>query len=171
MRVTAFYQDITRVKADIFIAGVTAEVKPPRGLVGKVDWYLGGFISRQVLEESLHGKEGEMTLVAIQEKLLTPRLLLVGMGAPSGLDRSEASRCFGRIGNVVRDLGLTSVALEVPSMETPRSGSYTILRETLSGFRASFRDGDVPLHCEIQILARTESESEGWRKVIRGLPR
>jgi hypothetical protein len=29
----------------------------------------------------------------------------------------------------------------------------------------------VPLHCEIQILARTESESEGWRKVIRGLPR
>lgn len=171
MRVTAFYQDITRVKADIFIAGVAAEVKPPRGLVGKVDWYLGGFISRQVLDESLHGKEGEMTLVAIQEKLLTPRLLLVGMGAPSGLDRSEASRYFGGVGKVVRDLGLTSVALEIPSMETPRSGSYGILRETLSGFRESFREGDVPLHCEIQILARTESESEGWRKVIRGLPR
>lgn len=170
MRVTAFYQDITRVKADIFVAGLAAEVKPPRGLVGKVDWYLGGFISRQLLQGTLAGKAGEMTLVAIQAKLLTPKLLLMGMGAPSELDRNTTSRNFGRIGRAVRDLGLTSVALEVPPLETPRSGSYAILRETLNGFRNAFREGDVPLHCEVQILARTESESEGWRRVIRGMP-
>ena len=94
-----------------------------------------------------------------------------GLGAPAELERVTTSRHFGRIGRVVRRLGLTSVALEVPAMETPKSGSYAILRETLAGFRDSFREGDEPLHCEIQILARTESESEGWRKVIRGLPR
>ena len=171
MRVTAFYQDITRVKSDIFVAGISDEVKPPRGLVGKVDWYLGGFMSRQVLDENLHGREGEMTLVAIQEKLLTPRLLLVGTGSAADQERTRMSRHFGRVGRVVRELGLTSVALEIPSMETPKSGSYAILRETLNGFREAYREGDVPLHCEIQILARTESESEGWRRVLRGLPR
>jgi len=171
VRVTAFYQDITRVKADIFIAGFAAEVRPPRGLVGKVDWYLGGFISRQVLEGSLHGEAGEMTLVALKDKLLTPRLLLMGLGRPSDSARDEASRHFKRIGGAVRELRLTSVALEIPSMETPKSGSYAILRETLSGFREAFREEDVPLHCEIQILARTEAESEGWRRVVRGLPR
>lgn len=171
MRVTAFYQDITRVKADIFVAGLAAEVKPPRGLVGKVDWYLGGFISRQLLEGTLQGTPGEMTLVAIQEKLLTPKLLLVGMGMLSEQDRNGIAEAFGKVGRTVRELGLTSVALEIPAMETPKSGSYAVLRETLGGFRIAFRERDVPVHCEVQILARTEMESEGWRKVVRGLPR
>jgi hypothetical protein len=171
VRVTAFYQDITRVKADIFIAAFTAEVRPPRGLVGKVDWYLGGFISRQILEGTLHGGSGEMTLVALGGKLLTPKLLLLGLGGGAELRKEDASRLFRRIGQAVRDLKLTSVALEIPLIETPKSGTYEILQETLAGFRLAYRENDAPVHCEVQILSRTEVESEGWRRVIRGLPR
>ena len=171
MRVTAFYQDVTRVKADIFVAGFTGEVRPPRGLVGKVDWYLGGFISRQILEGTLSLEPGDMTLVAVQGKLLTPRLLLVGTNGAAGRDREGIAEHFRRLGAAVRDLRLRSVALEVPDMETPKSGSFVILGETLAGFREAFSDRENPLHCEIQVLARTEEESEGWRRIIRGLPR
>jgi hypothetical protein len=171
VRVTAFYQDITRAKADIFIAGITAEVRPPRGLVGKVDWYLGGFLSRQILEGTLKGGAGEMTLVALKGKLLTPKLLLLGLGGGAELRREEASAQFRRVGQAVRDLNLTSVALEIPLIETPRSGTYVILQETLAGFRQAYRENGDPVHCEVQILSRTEVESEGWRRVIRGMPR
>jgi hypothetical protein len=63
------------------------------------------------------------------------------------------------------------VALEIPLIETPKSGTYEILQETLAGFRLAYRENDAPVHCEVQILSRTEVESEGWRRVIRGLPR
>ncbi len=169
MRVTAFYQDVTRVKADIFIAGFTADPLPPRGLVGKVDWYLGGFISRQIIEKTLAGREGEMTMVAIQGKLLTPRLLLVGLGDVSRLDRDSAAAHFRRIGPTLKAMDLKSAAIEIPSLETPRSGAYRIVGATLAGFRESFRKDGTPLHCEVQIMARTEEESEGWRRVVRGL--
>lgn len=171
MRVTAFFQDITRVKADVFIAGFTGEKRPPRGIVGKVDWYLGGFISQQILDGRLDGHTGSMTLVAVQGKLLTPRLLLVGLGDGGGLDRETAAGSFLGLGEAVRRLGLRSVAMEIPPMETPRSGAYRILGETIRGFREAYTEDGTPLHCEIQILARTEDESEGWRRVIRGLLR
>ena len=171
MRVTAFFQDITRVKADVFIAGFSGEKRPPRGVVGKVDWYLGGFISRQIIDGKLGGNAGSRTVVAVQGKLLTPRLLLVGLGDGGGLDRDAAAESFYSLGETVRSLGLRSVAMEIPSIETPRSGSYRILGETLRGFRESFTEEGTPQHCEIQILARTEEESEGWRRVIRGLLR
>lgn len=171
MRVTASYQDITRVKADIFVAGFTAAPRPTRGLVGRVDWYLGGFISRQILAEALKGREGEMTLVALQGKLLTPRLLLVGMGQPDVLDREAAADSFRRVGPAVRAMHLTTAAIEIPALETPRSGSYKIVGETLAGFREAFQSEGKAQHCEVQILARTEEESEGWRRVVRGLLR
>lgn len=171
MRTTAFYQDVTRVKADIFVAGFPQEVRPPKGLVGKVDWYMGGFISRQIRSGTLRVLRGEMTLVAIQDKLFTPRLLLVGLGESAGLKRQVAARSFRNVGKAVRDLSLRSVALEIPSIETPKSGFFDILEETLAGFREVFKEKDSPLHCEIQVLARTEEESEGWRRIIRGVQR
>lgn len=169
MRVTAFYQDVTRVKADILVAGFTADPAPPRGLVGKVDWYIGGFISRQIIEGSLKGREGEMTMVAVQGKLLTPKLLLVGLGDSARVDRDSAAAVFRRVGGTLKALDLKSAAIEIPSLETPRSGAYRIIGETLAGFREAYRRDGTPLHCEIQILARTEEESEGWRRVVRGL--
>ena len=166
-RITASYQDVTRVKADIFVAGITTDVRPPRGIAGKVDWYLGGFISRQMLEGTLKGRAGEMTLMDIRGKLLTPRLLIIGLGKEVSLNREAAAAHFRRLGSAVRDLGLGKVALEIPAMETPKGGTYVILSETLRGFKEAYEEGDSKMYYEIQILARNEKESEGWRRVVR----
>ena len=168
-RVTAFFQDITRVKADMLIAGITTDVRPPFGLAGRVDWYLGGFVSRQILGGVLDGSPGAMTLVAIRDKLLTPRLLLVGLGKSAGLRPADAAVHFRGLGMVVRELGLQRVALEVPAIETPRTGSHEILRSVMEGFRKAFDNQGADTYCEIQILARTEEESEGWRRVVRNI--
>jgi hypothetical protein len=169
-RITAFYQDITRVKADILVAGITTDIRPPRGLAGKVDWYMGGFISRQILGGILDGRQGAMTLIAIKEKLLTPRLLLVGVGAAAAITQEDAAIHFSPLGDTIRELGLQKVALEIPAIETPKSGTYEIVRGIMSGFRRAFKEEKGPgTYCEIQILARTEKESEGWRRVLRNL--
>ncbi len=167
-RITAFYQDITRVKADILVAGITTDVRPPRGLAGKVDWYMGGFLSRQILGGKLDGRPGVMTMIAIQGKLLTPRLLLVGVGA--AMTQEDAAGHFRPLGDTIRELGLQKVALEIPAIETPKSGVYDIVRGVMKGFRRAFKEERGPgTYCEIQILARTEEESEGWRRVLRNL--
>jgi hypothetical protein len=169
-RITAFYQDITRVKADILVAGITTDLRPPRGLAGKVDWYMGGFLSRQILGGKLDGRPGVMTMIAIQGKLLTPRLLLVGVGAAAAMTQEDAASHFRPVGDTVRELGLQKVALEIPAIETPKSGVYDIVRGVMKGFRRAFKEERGPgTYCEIQILARTEEESEGWRRVLRNL--
>lgn len=168
-RITAFYQDITRVKADILVAGITTDLRPPRGLAGKVDWYMGGFLSRQILGGMLDGRPGVMTLIAIQEKLLTPRLLLVGVGG-GAMTHEDVALSFRPVGDTIRELGLQKVALEIPAIETPKSGTYDIVTGIMKGFRRAFKEERGPgTYCEIQILARTEEESEGWRRVLRNL--
>lgn len=170
-RVTAFYQDVTRVKADIFIAGITMDMSPPKGLVGRVDWYLRGFISRQVLDGKLNAGEGEMTLVALQNKLFTPRILMVGLGREEDLNSDSTAASFSLLGGIVRDLGVGRVALEIPAVEVSGDGPYKILRETMRGFQDAFEEGEKRAYCEIQLLARTEEESESWRRVVKGLLR
>lgn len=166
MRVTAYFQDVTRVEADIFIASIFSDVRPPRGLAGKIDWYLGGFISRLLLEEKLRGEMGENTLVAIQHKLLTSRLLLVGMGVSNQLLPETVAAQFRRVAGIIRNLRLQRIAIEIPLLAKSTNTTIQILESMVTEFRGAFC-GSPDEEMEIHILSRTEEESEYWRWIIR----
>ena len=163
MRVSAFLRDVTRVEADLFAAPFFEDVRPPRGLLGKVDWYLGGFLSRLILEEKLHGKTGEKALVPLRGKLLTPWLMLIGLGTSQDMNVEIIAPQYMRLAEAARDLGCSKIAIEIPLLSKERREA--VVEEILLGFEQflSSRGG------EVQILARNEKEGVLLREIVRNI--
>lgn len=162
MKISALFHDITRVETDILIAPIWSDARPPGGLAGRADWYLCGFLSRLILAGRLRGEPGETTLVAVQGKLLAPRLLLVGMGPRAAVAARAYADHLRHAAEVVGDLKLSSVALEMPPADA-RTSLRTLLGELCEAFSDVVRAGEG----ELQILAGAEEECESWRKAIR----
>lgn len=162
MKINALFHDVTRVEADILVAPLWSDLRPPRGLAGRADWYLCGFLSRLILEDRLRGEPGETTLVAVQGRFHAPRLLLVGLGPRSALPARDYAAHLRHIAQVVRDLKLASVAIEMPPPEE-RLNLGSLLGELGEAFADVILTGEG----ELQILAGSEEECEAWRKTIR----
>jgi hypothetical protein len=162
MKIGAVFNDVTRVETEILVAPVWSDVRPPRGLAGRADWYLGGFVSRLIRAGTVRGTPGETTLVAVQGKLLAPRLLLLGCGPRGPVGAAALGEHLRHAAAVVRDLGLATVGLEVPPADV-RTSLRSLVGEVGEAFAgvAAAEDG------EVQILAGTEEECESWRKAIR----
>lgn len=160
MKIGALFHDVTRVETEILVAPVWSDVRPPRGLAGRADWYLCGFVSRLMRAGTVRGTPGETTLVAVQGKLLAPRLLLLGCGPRRPVDAAALGGHLRHAAQVVRDLGLTAVALEMPPAD-PRASLRSLIAELGDAFAGAAGDG------EVQILAGSEEECESWRKAIR----
>jgi hypothetical protein len=163
VKIGALYHDVTRVEADLIVAPLWSGDRPPQGVAGFADWHLCGFLSRLILEGRLRGAAGETTLIAVQGRLLAPRLLLLGCGGRSVPFDAEAGAAHaGRAAAVAGDLKLSSVAIEVPVSDT-RAG----LRALVSRIGDLFAAVLPPNEGEVQVLAGSEEECERWRSAIR----
>jgi hypothetical protein len=162
VKISAVFHDVTRVESDCLVAPLWRGERPPRGLAGRADWHLCGFISRLILAGRLSGEIGETTLVAAQGKLVAPRLLLLGLGPRGAVDATAASGHLQRAAAVVGGLRLSSVALELPPVD-----SRPAMRALLGELGETFAGALPPGEGEIQILAATEDECERWRAAIR----
>lgn len=162
MKVAALYHDVTRVEADLLVAPLWAGDRPPRGLAGRADWHLCGFVSRLLLAGRVTGAPGETTLVAVQGRLPAPRLLLLGCGARAPFDAAAAAEHARRAAVVAADLRVASVAIEVPVRDS-RQG----LRDLLLRIGDAFAAALPPNEGEVQVLAASEAECELWRVALR----
>jgi hypothetical protein len=163
VKIGALHHDLTRVEADLLIAPLRSGDRPPRGIAGFADWHLCGFLSRLILDGRLRGEEGETTLVAVQGRLLCPRLLLLGCGDQGATFDAETGAAHAeRAARVAGGLKVSSVAIELPVSDT-RSG----LRALVTGVVDSFAGVLPPNEGEVQILAGSEEECERWRAAIR----
>lgn len=163
MKIGALYHDLTRVEADLIVAPLWSGDRPPRGIAGFADWHLCGFLSRLILAGRLGGSSGETTLVAVQGRLLAPRLLLLGCGgrgqpfdAAAGVAHAELAA------GVAGALKVSSVAIEIPVSDT-RAG----LRSLVARIGDIFAGVLPPNEGEVQVLAGSEEECERWRAAIR----
>jgi len=163
VKIGALYHDVTRVEADLLVAPLWSDDRPPRGVAGFADWHLCGFLSRLMIDGRLHGAAGETTLIAVQGRLLAPRLLLLGCGRHDAPFDTEAGAAHaGRAAAVAGDLKISSVAIEVPVSET-RAG----LRSLVTRIGDAFAGVLPPNEGEVQVLAGSEEECERWRAAIR----
>ena len=163
MRIGALFHDVTRLEADLLVAPLWADERPPHGLAGRADWHLCGFLSRLILEGRLSGAAGETTLVAAQGRLLAPRLLLLGCGGREApFDAVAGSALAERAAAVASGLKISSVAIEIPVSDT-RAG----LRSLVTRIGDMFTGVLPPNEGEVQVLAGSEEECERWRAAIR----
>lgn len=66
--------------ADGLVLALRSGVRPPGGIAGRVDWRLGGRLSRLLLDGQLTGSSRELTLVDGAGALGPQRIFLVGVG-------------------------------------------------------------------------------------------
>jgi hypothetical protein len=163
VKIGALYHDVTRVEADLLVAPLWEGDRPPRGLAGYADWHLCGFVSRLIIGGRLRGAAGETTLIASQGRLLTPRLLLLGCGSRAAAFDAEAGAAHAaHAAEVAGDLGVSTVAIEVPVSDT-RAGLRSLVTRIGDLFAAVL----PPNEGEVQVLANSEEECERWRAAIR----
>ena len=62
------------------VAAFFQNERPPRGLAGRLDWYLQGAISKQLQSGAISGSAGECVYFPIQKNQSTCHLLLLGCG-------------------------------------------------------------------------------------------
>ena len=79
--------------------------RPLRGVLGLIDWRMGGYVSRQLLRGRFRARYGERLLMPCARYLPYEKLLLHGLGRPEDLDdqrRLEVSEamlsCFDGLG-------------------------------------------------------------------------
>lgn len=163
MKIGALCHDVTRVEADLLVAPLWAGDRPPRGVAGYADWNLCGFLSRLILDGRLRGAAGETTLIAVQGRLLAPRLLLLGCGPRAAPFDAEAGAAIAvRAAGVAGDLKISSVAIEVPVSDT-RAGLRALVARIGDIFAAVL----PPNEGEVTVLVGSDEECERWRAAIR----
>jgi hypothetical protein len=162
VRIGALFHDVTRLEADLLVAPLWADDRPPHGLAGRADWHLCGFISRLILEGRLRGAAGETTLVAVQGRLLAPRLLLLGSGGKRPFDAPAGAAHAQRAAAVAADLKVSTVVIEMPVRDT-RAALGALVARVWDLFAAVL----PPNEGEVHLLAGSEAECELWRAALR----
>ena len=162
MRIGALFHDVTRLEADLLVAPLWADDRPPHGLAGRADWHLCGFISRLILDGRLRGAAGETTLVAVQGRLPAPRLLLLGSGGKRPFDAAGGVAHAQRAAAVAADLKVSTVVIEMPVRDT-RAALGALVARVWDLFAAVL----PPNEGEVHLLAGSEAECELWRAALR----
>ena len=105
---------LERAATDVAVATFFDNDRPLRGEAGRADWRLCGLLSRLVADSHLRGQAGEGALVHTGGRMRAPRLLLLGLGAPSAFTALEVKAVVRDAVHRALDLGARSVALPLP---------------------------------------------------------
>lgn len=71
---------VEEIQADLLISTYFQDLGSPKGTTGMIDWRLNGFLSRSIVEKRITGAKGEITLIPLNQKFSTHRMLLLGLG-------------------------------------------------------------------------------------------
>src|SRR5919109_1227653 len=84
LTVKVLLRDITKVESDAVVVGFFEDVRPLKGLAGRLDWLLCGSLSRLLIENRLRGSLGDVALLTARGKIPAQKIFMVGLGPRSG---------------------------------------------------------------------------------------
>lgn len=101
--------------AEVLLLPLFHGERPPRGLLGEVDWRFGGRISRLIARGLISPQRGAMTLLPARRKLPSiDKLLIVGMGSVDAFTPVGFADNLAQIAERIRPLAIRSLALTLP---------------------------------------------------------
>jgi hypothetical protein len=112
LSVQVIFQDVRNVEADALVVGFFKDVRPLKGLAGRLDWLLCGSLSRLLLENRLRGSLGDVALLTAQGKVPAPKIFLVGFGARSEFSLAALRTAAGTAAASAAGAGVGRAAME-----------------------------------------------------------
>ncbi len=153
-----------RAPADALLVPVPEDERPLRGDAGRLDWRLGGEISRLLLSGYATGKRGEAVLVTGGARVASRRIVLVGVGRAADLPGRNLERSIRAA--VARVLGLRagSAALALPEAVDPEVDAEDLLRGVVSALAAA--DDRASLYV---VLPDASRYGRAWERAVVAL--
>jgi cytosol aminopeptidase family protein len=126
-------QDVTRVESEAVVVGFFEDVRPLKGLAGKLDWLLCGSLSDLLLANKLRGSLGDVALLTARGKVSVSKIFMVGLGPASDFSLPALKNAARTAAASVAGAGASSAAFEYlrPARITHESG-VPVLRQGLS---------------------------------------
>lgn len=97
IELTLTSKTIDEVPSQLALVTTFEDVRPLKGSAGLVDWRLNGKLSRFFVQKKMKGDKGEALLMPTRGRLDSTELLVLGMGAKSGLQDSETPQIINAI--------------------------------------------------------------------------
>ncbi len=105
---------VDKIEADVVALTFFEDERPLRGVAGLADWRMNGALSRLILNETLSGKEGESLLISTDGRILSPRLLLFGLGESKAFDGKRFQGLLSRFVGSIAKLKFRRFAITIP---------------------------------------------------------
>ena len=161
MDVNVILKDIRNIETEALIVGFYEDVRPLKGLAGKLDWLLCGSLSDLILNNKLSGSLGEVALLASRGKVPAMKIFMVGLG-PKGGSYPSSLRNAARIAAASAvGAGVTNAVVEYFYYpDVPSDAVVSALRDGLSEgaggspLQASLLAPDAPAYERISRLVK-----------------
>ncbi len=133
LTVKVILQDITTVECEALVVGFFEDVRPLKGLAGRLDWLLCGSLSSLLLDDKLRGSPGDVALLPARGKVPAQKVFMVGLGPASDFSLPALKNAARTAAASVAGTGASSAAFEyLQPLRTPHDAGLRALREGLS---------------------------------------
>ena len=102
------------IQADLLVTTYFQDLGSPKGPTGMIDWRLNGFLSRNIVERRITGAKGEITLIPLNQKFTSQRMILMGLGKWRDYTISELRSLLPALQKVVMDMKPEHVCFCIP---------------------------------------------------------
>lgn len=116
MKVKLSGQGIDRIECEAIIAYFFADERPLKGMAGWIDGRLNGGLSRLINNGRIGGHFKEFILIGSQDKICSPRILLVGLGHSSQFSFKRFSQISVEIRKVIMRMKVFHLATPLPGL-------------------------------------------------------
>ncbi|HRR42792.1 MAG TPA: M17 family peptidase N-terminal domain-containing protein [Syntrophales bacterium] len=158
---------LDEVRGEGLVLGLFADERPPRGRCGFADWRINGLISMYMKGGLVTGDFLEKTLIPSQERIASPKILLIGLGKSEEITYDQFYTAGYTIAETVSGVGWREVVLDVPTRGDSRLDVSTMTEALITGY-ADYR-GEArrwPVY-STDVLADSSCREE----IVKGLDR
>jgi leucyl aminopeptidase len=161
--------NIAELKADAILLGVVEGVPELSGDVAMVDKALGGLVSELVNQGEIKGKLNEVTVVHSQGKLPAARVVITGLGKPSGLSRDKLCGAVAETCRLLRKKGVKTMATIAQGVGiagiSPEAAAQAVTEGALLGLytfrRHKTKEAEYGEIGTLTIVGASQAEREG----------
>lgn len=133
--------ELDRLKCDVIGVPFFSDERPPRGVLGLLDWRLCGLVTRMMLRGKILGAPMETVLIPARQRLVVDKVVLFGAGTRPELTPELAAQLMRHMLATFAQIGARSSALVLPG-RSPASIDPGVAIESLLSTGTSFPDHD-----------------------------